>query len=98
MLKTYQFYCKKCKLLLTLYKGNSKGDSKEKVNFYCFNCHKISYHNKCNDCGEKLYFIIEIPQERQISALKEGTSLKLNLECMRCKSEETELILIREWD
>jgi len=72
MRKTYQFRCKSCKLNFLLYKGIGKKRRKESINFYCFNCHKISYHDKCVDCGEKLFFIIEIPKERQISALKEG--------------------------
>ena len=98
MRKKYQFYCNECKLDLFLFKGIMKKDSIESVNFYCFNCHKISYHDKCNDCGDKLYFIIEIPKNSQISSLKEGENLELNLECMRCLSEDTKLRLICEWD
>ena len=96
MRKSYQFYCNCCELNLILYKGIEKEYNKESTNFYCFKCHKISYHDQCVDCGDKLHYAVEIPKEKKYS-LEEENSIDLKLECMRCKSKETELKQIREW-
>jgi len=97
MRKSYQFYCNCCELNLILYKGIEKKYNKETTNFYCFNCHKIAYHDQCVDCGEKLYYAVEIPKEKKYSVLEEENSIEIKLECMRCKSKDTKLMLIGEW-
>ncbi len=96
MRKSYHFYCNQCELSLILYKGIKK-KYKKSTNFYCFNCHKISHHDQCIDCGEKLYFAAEIPKEKNFSVFEEENSIDLKLVCMRCKSKDTKLMLIGEW-
>ncbi|MCG3257375.1 MAG: hypothetical protein KAU62_14840 [Candidatus Heimdallarchaeota archaeon] len=98
MRRSFQFHCNCCELDLILYKGFEKKYNKESTNYYCFNCHKIAYHNQCVDCGEKLYYAVEIPKERKYSVLEEENSIDLKLECMRCKSKDTELTQIGEWE
>ena len=98
MRKSYQFYCNCCELNLILYKGIKKKYRKKTINFYCFNCHKISYHDQCVDCGDKLFFAVEMPKEKIYSSLEEENSIDLKLECMRCKSKNTELTQIGEWE
>ena len=98
MKRSYQFHCKCCELNLILYKGIEEKYSKESTNFYCFNCHKISHHDQCADCGDKLYFAVKIPKEKRYSVLEEENPIELKLECMRCKSKDTELTLIGEWE
>ena len=98
MRETYRFTCKNCKLNLLLYKGIEKKKSWRSINYYCFKCHNVSYHDKCLDCGEKLYFAIKIPNSGELSNLEVGKPLELNLECMKCKSKDTKLELISEWN
>lgn len=97
MRRSYQFHCKCCRLEMTLYKGVEKKYNKETTNFYCSNCHEISYHDNCVNCGEKLHYAVEIPKEKKYSVLEEENSIDLKLECMRCKSKDTELMSIGEW-
>ncbi|MCG3257668.1 MAG: hypothetical protein KAU62_16315 [Candidatus Heimdallarchaeota archaeon] len=98
MRKSYQFYCNCCELNLILYKGIEEKYKKKTTNFYCFNCHKISYHDECVDCGDKLYYAVEVPKEKKYSVLEEENSIELKLQCMRCRSKDTTLVIIGEWN
>ena len=95
--KSYQFYCIECELNLIIYEGISKSPKKSSTNFFCFNCNKISYHNQCVDCGEKLFFTISIPKEKKQIAFEEENSLEMKLKCPKCESTNTLLILMTEW-
>jgi len=98
MRRSFQFHCKCCDLKLILYKGVGKDYKKNSTNFYCFNCHKISYHNQCVDCGDKLYYAVEIPEIKKRLISDEENSIDLKLQCMRCKSKDTILIMVGEWE
>ncbi|MCG3254606.1 MAG: hypothetical protein H7646_00905 [Candidatus Heimdallarchaeota archaeon] len=45
-----------------------------------------------------MYYAVEIPKEKRYSVLEEENPIELKLECMRCKSKDTELTLIGEWE
>jgi len=98
MRRSYHFHCKCCKLNLILYKGVAKEYNISSTNFYCFNCHKISYHNQCVDCGDKLYYAVEIPETKKHPISDADNSIELKLQCMRCKSKDTALTMVGEWE
>ena len=43
--RSFQFYCMECELNLILYEGIKKNPQINCVNFFCFNCNKITHHN-----------------------------------------------------
>ena len=95
--RSYQFYCISCELNMILYEGIKKSSKISSVNYFCFNCNKISYHNQCLDCGEKLYYIVKIPEEKDKINQGEEKPLEIKLKCPRCESTETLLVLMGEW-
>ncbi len=91
---SYQFECNCCKLNLILYKGIGEKNNKSSLNFYCFNCHKINYQNQCIDCGDKLYYAVEVPETKKYELLEKENLIDIKLQCMRCKSKDTTLTSI----
>jgi len=95
--KSYQFYCKECELNVILY-GDIKNKSDDNsINYYCFKCNKISYHDTCLDCGDKLYYSIEIPKKTRKMASSSDQLIEIKLTCPKCLSKETILTKIGEW-
>ncbi len=95
--KSYQFYCKECELNMILYEGIKYKPDDTSINYYCFNCNKISYHNTCIDCGDKLYYSIEIPKKKRKMVSSSEQPIEIKLSCPKCRSKETILAKIGEW-
>ena len=95
--KSYQFYCKECELDMILYEGIKYKPDNASINHYCFNCNKISYHDACLDCGDKLNYSIEIPKMKRKMSTSYDQLIEIKLECPGCNSNETILTKIGEW-
>ena len=97
--RSFQFYCMECEINMILYEGIKKSPDIDCVNYFCFNCNKISHHDQCIDCGERLAYTIKIPQEVKNKKLEEEeeNNLALKLHCPRCGSQDTILTLLGEW-
>ncbi|MCG3224529.1 MAG: hypothetical protein H7647_08690 [Candidatus Heimdallarchaeota archaeon] len=95
--KSYQFYCKECELNMILYEGIKCKSDNTSINHYCFNCNKISYHDSCLDCGDKLHYSIEIPKKKRKMSTSYDQPIEIKLECPSCNSKETILTKIGEW-
>ncbi|MHA1482438.1 MAG: hypothetical protein ACTSQA_03240, partial [Candidatus Heimdallarchaeaceae archaeon] len=67
------------------------------INYYCFNCNKIAYHDTCLDCGDKLYYSIEIPKKKRKMTNSSDQPIEIKLACPKCRSKETILTKIGEW-
>ena len=96
--KSYQFYCLSCELNIILYEGIKKGSEVSSVNYYCFKCNKTSNHDQCAECGEKLYYTMEIPKEQNNESNEEENLLNLSFKCPRCGSKDTIFIFMGEWE
>lgn len=96
--KSFQYYCMECELNMILYEGVKKSPSVYCVNFFCFNCNKISHHDQCTICNDKLHYTIKIPQEREQRGTEEEDQLALKLKCPKCTSQDTVLTLLGEWE
>ncbi len=96
--KSYQFYCITCELNVMLYEGIKKPSKYLSVNFFCSNCNKVSYHNQCSDCGDRLYYSISIPKENKRIIYEEENSLEIKLKCPSCYSADTLLTLVGKWN
>ena len=96
--RSFQFYCMVCDLNLILYHGIRKSSKINSVNFFCFDCNKVSHHDQCIICGEKLYYTIKIPEELAIISTEEDIPLEIKIVCPRCDSLNTVLTLVGEWD
>ncbi|NPD89698.1 MAG: hypothetical protein HGN29_13385 [Asgard group archaeon] len=96
--KSFQFYCMECEINLILYEGIKKSPSIACVNFFCFNCNKISHHNQCIECGDILLYTIKIPQEQKQKRTEEENHLAIKLRCPKCESNNTLLTLLGEWE
>ncbi|MCK4896063.1 MAG: hypothetical protein KAS47_04590 [Candidatus Heimdallarchaeota archaeon] len=95
--KSYQFYCRECELDMILYEGIKYKPDNASINHYCFNCNKISYHDACLDCGDKLNYSIEIPKMKRKMSTSYDQPIEIKLECPGCNSNETILTKIGEW-
>ncbi len=97
--RSFQFYCMECEINMILYEGIKKSPNVDCINYFCFNCNKISHHDQCVDCGDRLLYTIKIPQEiRHKKTDEEENNLALNLRCPRCGSQDTILTLLGEWE
>ena len=94
---SFQFYCVCCELNMILYEGIKKNPKINCVNFFCFNCSKISHHDQCGDCGERLLYSIKIPEEAKKIKIEEEISLEIRLRCPKCSSQNTILTKLGEW-
>jgi Zn finger protein HypA/HybF involved in hydrogenase expression len=95
--KSYQFYCKECELDMILYEGIKYKPDDTSINYYCFKCNKISYHDACLDCGDKLYYSIEIPKKKRKMPTSSDQPMEIKLACPKCRSKDTILTKIGEW-
>ena len=96
--RSFQFYCMECEINMILYEGIKRSPSLNCVNFFCFNCNKISHHDQCTDCGDKLLYTIKIPQEQMQKKIDEENQLAIKLRCPKCSSNDTVLTLLGEWE
>ena len=96
--RSFQFYCMSCDLNLILYQGITRSSKIDSVNFFCFKCNKVSHHDQCIICGEKLYYTIDIPNEIEVISTEEDVPFEIKLVCPKCDSLNTVLTLLSEWD
>ncbi|MBY9000035.1 MAG: hypothetical protein KGD64_03905 [Candidatus Heimdallarchaeota archaeon] len=82
---------------MILYEGVTKKREESPINYFCFNCNKVSYHNTCIDCGDKLIYAVKIPKNQRKLQSSADSPLEIKLVCPKCKSSETILTKIGEW-